>query len=270
MDSRDTLPDFENPPVSETVMDVGFAPLSEWGIPHFGVFWQRIQEEYPHFQDQSPIPFELERFDQSQRPSTIALEFLNQPEARCWFLHKSESRLIQVQNDRFIHNWRKTSADCEYPHYETAIRSAFETEWNRFCAFLKEASIGTPEIRQCEITYINDIENNGWESYSDLVDALGTWPGGRPDGYLPTPENVGFATSYLMQEAGRLRIQLQPAIRHRDLAKILQLKLTARGRPASSNTDDILKWFDLGREWIVRGFTDFTSAKMHQMWKRRI
>ena len=55
---------------------------------------------------------------------------------RRWFIHKSETRLLQVQNDRFIHNWRKVGPADEYPHYET-IRPIFLTEWTRFYGFLE-------------------------------------------------------------------------------------------------------------------------------------
>jgi hypothetical protein len=68
---------------------------------------------------------------------------------------------------------------------------------------------------------------------------------------------------------GRLPIKLQSAIRHADAKEILQLTLTARGRPASSSLDHVRRWFDLGREWVVQGFADFTTAKMHQLWRRK-
>src|SRR5262245_37109554 len=116
MSSEDrSLPDFAKPPVVETVLDVGFAPLPGWRIPHFGLFWQSIRDEYPTFRDQPPLLLERETFGKRQsQPLNLAFEFLNQPEARCWFEEKSGARLIQIQHDRFIHNWRKTEKQQEY------------------------------------------------------------------------------------------------------------------------------------------------------------
>jgi uncharacterized protein (TIGR04255 family) len=86
MNSQRILPDFAKPPVVETVLDVAFAPLTEWGIPHFGLFWNSIRKEYPKFQDQPPIMLQRESFGQkSMQPLTVAFELMNQPEARCWF-----------------------------------------------------------------------------------------------------------------------------------------------------------------------------------------
>ena len=57
------------------------------------------------------------------------------PLPRCWFLNDTETRLIQLQADRFIHNWRKVTGKEEYPRYE-AIRDEFIDRWDEFCMFL--------------------------------------------------------------------------------------------------------------------------------------
>jgi uncharacterized protein (TIGR04255 family) len=265
-----TLPDFENPPVTETVLDVCFNPLAKWGIPHFGLYWQAIRGEYPNFKDKPPILLQRESFGAKElRPLTIAFELMNQPEARCWFEDKTGARLIQIQHDRFIHNWRKTEERDEYPRYDLVIRPAFEVEWRRYLNFLDREQIGRPEVQQCEVQYINHIDLTGWESFATLIEGVRQWPGTSAESFLPVPESLSVTTTYLMPEnAGRLRIISQPAIRSSDGRPLIQLNLVARGRPASSETEDILRWFDLGREWIVNGFSDFTSTEMHKFWKR--
>jgi hypothetical protein len=67
---------------------------------------------------------------------------------------------------------------------------------------------------------------------------------------------------------GRLYIEFKPAVRHDDGKRVIVLTLTARGAPASPKIVGVLDWFDLGREWIVRGFTDFTADAMHKQWGR--
>jgi hypothetical protein len=59
------------------------------------------------------------------------------------------------------------------------------------------------------------------------------------------------------------------AFRFSDAKETLQLTVSARGKPASGSTSDILEWLDLGREWVVRGFTDFTSETVHELWRRK-
>lgn len=262
------LPDFIKPPVIETVLDVGFSPLVGWGIPHFGLFWQSIREEYPRFQDMPPVLLQKEAIESPPSRLNLAFEVLNEPAARCWFEEKSGSRLIQIQHDRFIHNWRRTEEQQDYPHYEKVIRPAFSKEWDRFCVFLQQEGIELPEVQQCEVQYVNHIDFEGWESLKQLVDAFELWPGGAT-GFLPLPESVTSNTSYLMPEkAGRLRILVQPSIRTQDGKRLIQFTLVARGQPKASDRDSILDWFDLGRKWIVNGFTEFSSQKMHDIWER--
>ena len=266
-----TLPDFDDPPIVETALSVEFATLAKWRVPHFGLFWHEIHNDYDRFEVQSPLASQVEKFGIEARiPQTLKAELLLEPPVRCWFISKSDTRLIQVQNDRFVHNWRKAGTAEGYPHYEN-IRPTFEREWTRFCAFLESNSIGRPDVRQCEITYVNHIEpGKAWNTLADLPNVLACWSGTWSGDFLATPEVVAVNAAFVIpNNRGRLHISLQPAVRHADAKEILQLTLTARGKPAAADTASILNWFDLGREWIVRGFTDFTSTKMHKLWKRK-
>jgi uncharacterized protein (TIGR04255 family) len=265
------LPDFDEPPVVETALGVEFAPLEKWAIPHFGLFWHEIRSEYPRFEVQPPLVSQIEKFGKEARqPQIVKFEILSQPPVRCWFIDKSERRLLQVQNDRFIHNWRKVGSAETYPHYET-IRPIFEREWSRFCRFLESNDLGTPEVRQCEITYVNHLERGkGWQTFADLADVISCWSQMPTDASLAAREAIDLTARYLMpNNQGRLYIQLQSVIRHADAKEILQLTLTARARPATSDITDVLTCLDLGREWVVQSFVDFTTTKMHELWKRK-
>lgn len=265
------LPEFDNPPVIETALGVEFAPLSKWAIPHFGLYWAEIKNEYPHFEVQPPIASQIEKLGKpAKSPPLVTFELISQPTVRCWFIHKSHTRLLQIQNDRFVHNWRKVGPAANYPHYES-IRPIFAEEWNRFCGFLETWGIGVPDVKQCEVTYVNHIDvGQGWKTLADLPDVMGTRIGASTDNFLPPPETVNLVASYGMPaEQGRLHVQLLPVIRHADAAESLQLTIIARGRPASSAIADLLQWLDLGREWVVRGFADFTSGTIQGLWQRR-
>jgi len=267
-----SLPDFEDPPVVETALGVEFAPLEKWSIPCFGLFWQDIRNEYPRCQAHGPLGSQIEQFDaegSSFAVPKLMLTAQQVPDIRCWFLETSGSRLLQIQRDRFVHNWRKPGSTSNYPHYET-IRPTFEREWGRFCDFLRRESLGEPDVVQCEVTYVNHLERGkGWDSFGDVAKVLRCWSGSCGE-FLPSPEGMLLSVRYVMPDnRGRLHVNLHPALRKEDAKAILQLSLTARGRPDSSSTDDIMKWLDLGREWVVCGFTDFTSVNMHELWHRK-
>jgi uncharacterized protein (TIGR04255 family) len=147
----------------------------------------------------------------------------------------------------------------------------FSEEWTRFQDFLRENQIASPEVLQCEVTYVNHIEKgSGWSSLAELSEVVAIVAPNRTTGFLPPPEVFLLDTRYVIpEEVGRLRVLIQPAIRNTDRKEVLQLTLTARGAPQDSSMEAVLTWLDLGRKWVVNGFVDLTTDKMQQLWKRK-
>jgi len=264
-----TIRSFRSAPVIETVLSIQFKPIPNFTVPHFGIFWKEIREEFPRPEIKPPILHMIEEFSPgpSQRSSVIDINIPTERAIRYWFLDKTGNTFIQLQQDRFIYNWQRLKDSDEYPRYR-ATRSKFLAEWNKFCAFLEKEKLATPEIDQCEVTYVNHIKYaDGWNSYGELSKVISYWSGKSSGLFLQAPEKVNINVRYTMpNNQGRLYVALQPVIRARDAMEVLQLNLTARGAPASSKTEDAFKWLDLGRHWIVEGFTDFTTDDMHNLW----
>ena len=266
-----SLPDFLNPPVVETLLSVQFVPIPNLSIPHFGLYWSHIRSEFPSFQVQPPLSNVTEDFGPDSTSPSIGLQVLTEPVVRCWFLDQAGNRIIQIQNDRFIYNWRKVTGEEQYPRYES-VRDKFEIEWVRFCEFLKRERFNSPEVNQCEVTYVNHLEyEKGWKTYGELNRVIASWSGRRSGSFLPEPEKVSINVRYALPEKlGRLHVTAVPVFRRMKAEELLQLNVTARGAPASSKTEDICKWLDMGRKWVVEGFTDFTTSAMHKIWRRTL
>ena len=159
------LPDFIQPPVDEVALSFQFAPIRGFGVPHFGLYWERIRSEYPQFEIQPPIPNVTEQLASSLTfGRQIGLAFHTVPEVRSWFLDHTGNQLNQVQLDRFVHNWRKITGTEAYPRYPV-LRQRAAKEWGRFCDFLRDENLEHPKINQCEVTYVNNIEyERGWNA----------------------------------------------------------------------------------------------------------
>ncbi len=263
------LPDFDNPPAVETVVGVYFFPLKGWKIPHFGSFWERIRNDYPTVEVRPPIitgpaveSFELK----------LPLEGeINLP-VRCWFRNRNEPTLVQVQDSCFFHNWRRESNTRPYLHYDE-LRPTFEREWRNFCDFVAQEGLGSPNVWRCEVTYVNHIDRGlGWKTYGDISDVLKASPGLTSSrSFLPTPDSLAFQCTYPMEgPEGQLRIEMHPVVRKFDGKDTLQLTVTAFCRPESSEVEAIISSLNQAHEWVVKGFTDFTSPAMHNLWRRRI
>jgi uncharacterized protein (TIGR04255 family) len=273
MTARPTqLPEFEDPPVSEVALSVLFSPLVNWRAVHAGVYWSRISGQYPHTETHPPLPMQIEQFDPNfvQRPA-IQFELVNPDVSRFWFVGAPPTKLIQLQRDRFVINWRKVKGDEIYPRYLGEMRPRFDREWKDFEAFATQQNIGTIDVQQCELTYINDfLQGQGWNTFSDSLSLFAPWWTGGTDGFLPLPETLGLSGSFrLSGDRGRLHFNAMHVRRQIDNRESIRLELVARGRPVSGAHDDVLAWMDLGHEWIVRGFADLTSKQAHALWKRK-
>lgn len=136
--------------------------------------------------------------------------------------------------------------------------------------FLEQQGLPAPEVLQCEVTYVNHIpRGEGWTEAGDLSPVFRILTPSPEMAFLPPSEGLAFRTNFLMPDrSGRLRISLNRAVRNIDGLEVMVFTLTARGKPRSASTEDILEWCDRGREWIVRGFTDLTTPSMHKLWRR--
>lgn len=270
-ETKDPLPEFSKPPVSEVALSVEFEPLPNWRSPHAGLYWGLINSQYPNTEVQPPLPSQIEKFDeQTVQVPTVRVELLNPDISRFWFLADPANWLIQVQRDRFVMNWRKVSGEEIYPRYEAELRPRFQRELAQFKQFVEKHHIGQMVVRQCEITYVNDIaRGEGWDVFSNSLALFAPlWSCGS-DGFLPLPETLTVSGSFRMpEERGRLHFSTQHLRRQIDQREVVQLRLTGRGQPDSPDELGVLRWMDFGREWVVRGFADLTSRKAHELWKR--
>lgn len=263
--------DFDNPPVVETLLGVQFVPLRGLSLPYIGLYWGEVRTAYPSQEVKPPLVPEIEEFPASPLTQRVSVQVTSEPDARCWFIDSTSTQLIQIQRDRFVRNWRKGEPPNDaYPRYDR-LRPRFESDWLNFLRFLERENLGQPEVNQCEVTYINHIElGAAWRSLGEPHEVLRILGSPGPREFLPEPEMVLLNARYAVPDGkGRLHITAQPAIRRQDAKEVMQLTLTARGRPSSSRLEDILAWFELGHDWIVHGFEDITTLKMHEIWGKR-
>ena len=262
---------FRNPPVIETLLSVQFVPLPRLDLPYFGLFWSDIRSSYPHQEVKPPLAPVVEEFPLVPKAPTVGIQVSSEPDARFWFINESGTELIQIQRDRFIRNWRWADTGKHYPGYDE-LRPRFEHDWRMFVRFLDREHLGAPDVNQCEVTYVNHIElGMGWRSFGDpspILSLVAPRPGRST--FLPDPEMLLVNATYAMpDQGGRVHVAAQPALRRSDGKEVLQVTLTARGRPRSSDLQDLVTWFNDGHEWIVNGFVDITTPTMQdEVWHR--
>lgn len=256
--ARRDLPRFDNPPVSETVYGVVFTRLPELKAPYLGLLWERYRSEYP-------------KCDEVPRLLDTSQETFNQwITPRVWFLHNDDSRVIQVQDNRFFYNWRKR--EQAYPNYDVVFPE-FRDKFEIFQSFLQDHNLGNIVPQSLELTYINHIPvGSGWTKLaeiSQLLPDLG-WRD-NSDRFLPQPQNMSVNIGFLLPDGkGTLVATVQTGRRAPDGAPIIILQLSANGPPESNKPEEFSGWFDLAHEWIVQGFEDLTSVEVQrEIWSKK-
>jgi hypothetical protein len=139
-----------------------------------------------------------------------------------------------------------------------------------FCEYLALNGFAEPEVWKCEVTYVNHfLRGREWNELSDLGQTLAFLPKPIHSEVLKSLEQVRFACVYALPgDVGHIHFQFQPGM-GTDGGEIMQLAITAVGKPQGSSIGEILNWLDLGHFAVVQGFSDFTSPNMQAaVWER--
>ena len=267
--------EFEHPPISEVVLGVQFTPPAGWSVAHLGLLWSQFRNDFPRTETHAPLEPAIEEFEPTALFAPVRIVVADQPPPpRLWMLNASGSELIQVQQDRFIHNWRKVDDTTPYPRY-ARLRDQFARELEQFQRFLCDQGLSVPTFDQCEITYVDVLAAGaGWERHGQLSEILTCWRPPAETGRLAEPESAQIALHYVIpddtgQPLGRLHVFVAPATQPDTGQPVLTLTFTARGRPEGEGLPGVLRFLDRGHEWLVQGFVALTSEKMQRIWGRR-
>jgi uncharacterized protein (TIGR04255 family) len=273
MQDKRNLPEFEQPPVIEVVCGVLFRNLDALLAPHLGLLWDKYRSEYPSSEERNPLWPVVEPSGDELSPSVAVEGPINIPSLpRVWFVSEDDTSIIQVQRDRFLCNWREGESKQKYPRFQTVF-STFRKRLDVFVKFLSDESIGSLEPLQYELTYVNHIpKGEGWTSLADIGNVVPdfAWRA-KESRFLDEPEIVNWQSRFLLPDGlGRLHVTLRLVLRASDRLPMLRFDLTARGIQKVQSEDSMHDWFEVGHEWIVRGFTDLTAAKAHnELWRRK-
>ncbi len=265
--TKPNQPEFWTPPLTQVAQAIEFAPLRGFHIPHIGLLWEPIREEFPKYNVIPSLPASQDTYSWEEARSRQGVSVaVNIFDVRCQFLHKDGHRLLQIQNDRLVQNWRGTGS--EYPKFE-AVHACFIKEWERFVAFTKAEKMSSPSVAQCEITYVNELpQGQGWETLDDVGGLFRSW-GFGVEGH-PAPETIGMQVNYLVDKTTRLRVEIKHMVNSSDLSESLQVILRTRGRPAGNSSSEITQWMQKARDYANNAFRAIMSESIKKKWKEKI
>ncbi len=268
----DRLPKYDSPPVVETVLSVQYAPLQHFSSAHAGWFWKNyLDKEWSTVQVVPRLDDQFERFgDEMIWRRSAGLRIAMQPEPdRSQIVRADNERMIQIQDTRFIYNWKKQKGD--YPSYDKLLPE-FQQAFSSFKRFADDAGNRPLELNQWEVTYVNLLPKGGlWQTINDLqkiFPALSK-PMTTTDNLFPEDFRGEWRLT-IGNNLGRLYITINRGkVGSEKNEEVILLQFTARGPLNDENETSFQSGFDLGHQSIVLSFTDMTSEVAHKFWKRR-
>lgn len=258
---------YENPPVVEVVCGILFQDLQLLLTPHIGLLWQKFRDEYPDCDELPPLAPAIEFFDESPDVNVFLSEI--PPTPRIWFIETNGNKVIQLQRDRLLHNWRKIESEDTYPRYQTVIKT-FQNHLSTFEEFLKENDLGIIIPKQYELTYVNHIEQGErWNRIEDIDQIFPNFSWKINLDQLPELEAINWRTSLLLpDQIGRLHLSIRNGIREEDNQNVFVFELNARGIGSDQSQNSMKEWFDLAHQYIIQSFVALTSQDMQDnVWR---
>lgn len=263
-------PKYDRPPVVEVACGVLFSTPTPLRTPHIGLYWETIKRDFPRVEEAPPLDPVIENHG-AMGVMQFGVGFLP-PIRRNWFVSADGGSLIQVQEDRFLFNWKKAEGADRYPSYDKVI-ARFDEHLAGFRRVLEKLEVGDVAYRQFELTYFNHITLGRSDSGVDVSEAtvlVDHVRAAAPDRFLGEPEAINWVNVYALPNSeGRLYATAQSA-RAPDGGRIVKLDMTARGIPADPSENRRKAWFDQAHIWITKGFADITDPNVQEnVWMRR-
>ena len=259
------LPEYESPPVVEVALAVQLDRAVGCKAHHLAEIARRWEDDHPNVEERTPLP----TMGFGSDGPDLTLDVSDKIETpRLWLQSAAGDRVVQLQQDRIVVNWKQGTAAGTYPRYRS-IRKALLEAWNKLSASISDLDLDLPQPSICEVQYINHLgPSQGWRSAEDTQWFIAPWNGTMSDEFLPTDHHGRMLLHFhLPEKRGWLNIEGWTTDREGG-EKLFVLRLTSRGRASSPDIDDALDFMDLAHEWIVRGFTSATTAEAHKKWGR--
>lgn len=264
MSTPSYISNYLNPPVHEVVMGVQFATPRGYQQIYAREVWELFREDFPKVKEMPPLPPSFETFGRPQS-GRINLGIVTGPSHdRFWFISENEDELIQFQQDRLLHNWRKVGDRRNpYPRFET-IFPKFEAELLTLEKYFTKFSSGHLNVNQCEITYLNHImlteadgaSSDKWIRLINLEDF------GLEDFSLSFRNPIKDETG---KPCGRLICESGTGVNNKD-EPLLSLNLTVRGAPQEPSISAAMNFIMVGRSILVDCFDKITTEFAHEKW----
>jgi len=252
---------FSKPPINEVAIGKSFEHPEGFYVPYYGKFWELVEDDFPICKEAPRIVDD---------PLLVSPESLTAITPRTWFLNNDETRLIQLQSDRFFYNWRQTGKGEEYHRFANIY-----DEYRKYSGLLPaffESQFNKPLVtKQCHLTYVNLFrKGRDWNELSEISGLF------RHICFPDEIENGKFKQSQLKLEydmgdnEGKIVVSIATSARVTTESEIAtRMEIAASSSLGIGDAAAEQDWFEKAHVAIIKGFCDLTSEEAQKnLWGR--
>ncbi len=225
------LEKLERPPIVEAICGIHFERHPAIDSVLMGAYWHTSRRaRFPVHKLKPPLIDE---------PGPFMFVNDDANRSRVWLCNATETRTIQIQDDRFYLNWRL--GEGVYPRFseqQSGLRDETLAEFEHLCAWLSEGGLPRPRARKVELTKLDHFP---WKSRDDLLALLPSLAqvvnlsvGSEPDFLVRIGGNV---------DAGTPQVTIVTALLE-DGARVIRLETTAQRSVTADGGEALRAAFD--------------------------
>ena len=177
--------------------------------------------------------------------------------SRRFFINDNEDKLIQLQSDRLLFNWRKNSEKDEYPKF-TSVLNEFLSVYNKI---ISETQNGFEKLNQLEITFIDHIFLKDFELKSFQLNEIFNHFTFKDD-IRSVDCNFTFPQETIN---GNLTLGIRSAVSNKDQSQLIACDTTCRG--SLVNNESMTDWYNRSHSILLDFFVDLFTEKSKEIWR---
>lgn len=242
--------EFQNAPIAEVVIGIQFdKPLISYN--NILNFYQTIKTNFVKVKEQQVLSSAIE--NPNGQTERRLLQGFN---SRKLFINKDENKLVQIQPDRLLFNWRKTNDTDEYPHFSNVYH-----EFKNIYEKLSEICSFENKDNQLEVAYVDHIiiDEFGKNDFNPS-EILSIFNIDKKKTVNSIEQNITFPVKNLL---GNINLQIVSATRNNDKRKIFRMESTCRGARKNEPMDN---WYENAHNELLKLFSNITTEKAKQVW----
>lgn len=241
----------KNAPIAEVVIGAQFgqSPITYRMIFDF---YQELKSSYPNIKEDKVLPAVIENPEGD--PERKVLQGFH---SRKFLVNSKNTKLIQIQPDRLLFNWRKTSDEQDYPHFHNVLKEFLEV-YNG----LKKYCELDENLNQQEVTYVDHILMEDFERSNDYnpSNILNIY---NIDEKTKINSLFQFFTIPVKNLNGNMHLQLKSATRNQDNRNIISMESICRGAPSGRS---LKQWYYEAHDNLIELFKNITTKNAKEKW----